>query len=71
MLSTVSSRLMTLLEREVRQAGGMRAYARKHGMSASHIHGVLRGKWGPGPKVLSALGVTERRIYMRQNGEKP
>ena len=64
----MSSRLRTLLRQKVREAGSMRAFARANGLSVSQVSLVLAGKSRAGPKTLTALGLTERRIYTRQNG---
>lgn len=55
--------------REVAEAGGTRAFARKHLLSAAYVSDVLLGRRGPGPSVLKILRlekcvmVTYHRVY--------
>jgi hypothetical protein len=54
-----------LLRRAVEAEGGMRAWARKHKVSAMYVSYVLSGAKEPGEAILKPLGL-ERVVTYRQ-----
>lgn len=63
-----------LLRKAVEEAGGQRAWARKHKVSPMYVSYVLSGDREPGEAVLKPLGmervVSYRRITDVSTGEK-
>ena len=51
--------VISLIREEKERAGGVRALARKWGISPCHISDLLNGRRGPGPSVLKPLGLTK------------
>lgn len=43
------------------RAGGIRAWARQHKLSAAYISDILLGRRGAGPSILKALGLVAIR----------
>jgi hypothetical protein len=48
--------LLVLLREACAAAESQQAWAKAHGMSASYVGDVLRGRREPGPKVCAVLG---------------
>jgi hypothetical protein len=46
-----------LLRAECDKAGSIRAWARKHDLSAMYVSKVLRGQQAPGPSICRPLGL--------------
>ena len=49
-----------------REAGGQKAWAMKHGISASYVSDVLQGKTDPGPLILAPLGLQKIVRYVEK-----
>lgn len=64
------SQMLEAFSRAVEQAGGVRAFARKAGVSASYVSGALRGQVAIGDTLLRAAGI-ERVITYRKLVEAP
>ena len=47
--------------RNLTDAEGVAAFARRADVSAQYCYDVLRGQRKPGPKILEALGIEEVR----------
>lgn len=45
---------------EVKEAGSLRAFAGKHGITASYIHDILHGRRAVSDRIASAIGI--RRV---------
>ena len=56
---------MALLNRRVTAAGSQAQFAQSNNLSAQYVCDVLKNRRSPGPKVLSALGLREIRLYER------
>jgi hypothetical protein len=50
-----------ILQRAVDEAGGQRAFSRKHKVSAAQVGLVLAGET-PGPKILKPLGIEAKTV---------
>jgi hypothetical protein len=46
-----------LLSRACDQAGGIRSWAREHGLSAAYVSDVLAKRREPGPSICEAFGL--------------
>jgi hypothetical protein len=55
--------LRTLLRRRCDEAGSVRVWALKHGVSPVYVGHVLAGKRGPGKALLDALGLVRVISY--------
>ena len=55
--------LRALLRRRCDEAGSVRAWALKHGVSPVYVGHVLAGKRGPGKALLDALGLVQVISY--------
>lgn len=53
--------IIILLKAAVERAGTQEAFAARHGFHPSYISMLLRGKCGPGPVLINALGL--RTVY--------
>lgn len=53
------------LWRAVRRIGTQQAAAKKWGVSKQFLNDVLKGRRGPGEKLLAALGLREVVTYRR------
>lgn len=49
--------VMERLRGAVREAGSLRAFASRHGLTASYIHDVLNGRRAISERIAAALGV--------------
>ena len=49
-----------------REAGGQKAWAMRHGISASYVSDVLQGKTDPGPLILAPLGLQKIVRYVEK-----
>ncbi len=49
--------LIALLHKSVYKAGGVRAWAKEHGLSAAYVSDALNDNRRMGPAILKALGV--------------
>lgn len=49
--------VIEMLKAAVDAAGGQRAFARLHGLSAGYVNDVLRGKRGLSDRILKTIGV--------------
>jgi hypothetical protein len=69
-----SDQVRALLRAECNAAGSIRAWARKHDLSAMYVSNVLRGKQAPGPSICKPLGLVQetKRVvtYRRARGTK-
>ncbi len=52
----------TLLHKATDEAGGVRAWAREHGLSAAYVSDVRLGRRSLGPAILDALGVEIAKV---------
>ncbi len=50
------------LAKEVEAAGGVRAYARRHRLSAAYVSDMIRGRRDLGPGTLESLGLEKQVI---------
>lgn len=50
-----------MLQKACDQAGGIRAWARQHKLSAAYVSDILLARRGAGPSILSALGLVAIR----------
>jgi len=60
---------LRLLRLRCRQAGGINAFARLHGLSQAYISLAVSGNRTIGPKILKAIGL--KRIVSYEHVEKP
>lgn len=51
------------LQKSINQAGGQRAWGKKHGISPSYINKVLKGHKIPGDKITMALGLEAALLW--------
>jgi hypothetical protein len=58
MKTMTEDQVIALLQAEVDKAGSIRAWGRRHGVSAMYVSNVLRGKQAPGPAICKPLGLT-------------
>lgn len=58
------------LRSAVKQAGGLHAYGRLHGFTASYIHDVLAGKRGLADRILSSIGIERVTIYQLKGNDE-
>lgn len=58
-------RVIVLLNRSIREAGGRAKWAAKHELSYEHVRAVIEGVRDPGPKLLRALGLERVTTYRR------
>lgn len=56
--------LRALLKAMCGNAGGMRAWGRKHGVTAAYVSRVIAGKKIPGKKLLDAMGLEPSTVYV-------
>lgn len=59
--------LRNLLKASCANVGGMRAWGRLHGITASYVSRVLAGEQGPGEKLLNALNLQASTVYVFKN----
>lgn len=59
--------LRNLLKASCKNAGGMRAWGRLHGITAAYISRVIRGEKMPGRKLLDALNLEASTVYVFKN----
>lgn len=57
--------VIRLLLDECREAGAQSTWAKKHGLSASYVTDVVRGRRAPGPRLLKALGLETVTDYRK------
>ena len=50
-----------ILRRACKKAGGMRAWARAHGVSVAYVSDVLLGRREPGPSICAAFQLEAER----------
>lgn len=63
--------LRALLKAMCGNAGGMRAWGRKHGVTAAYVSRVIAGKRIPGKKLLDAMGLEPSTVYvMKSRGRR-
>jgi hypothetical protein len=55
-----------LLRDACAEAGGQSAWARKHGISVSHVSDVINTRSAPGPLILDALGLEPVPCFRRK-----
>lgn len=55
--------VLELLRRDIKTAGGQRAWARKKGFSASYVNDVLLKRRPPAENICNALGITRLVVY--------
>ena len=58
----MTTAVLRILEREITNAGGVRALARQWGISPAHVCNLRLGKREPSPAILAKLGFRRRRI---------
>lgn len=56
--------LRALLKAMCGNAGGMRAWGRKHDVTAAYVSRVIAGKKIPGKKLLDAMGLEPSTVYV-------
>lgn len=54
--------MRAMLGKETDKAGGVRAWARKQGLSAAYVSDVRLGRRSLGPSILGALGVEVAKV---------
>jgi hypothetical protein len=61
-------KMLALLAAAIEDAGGVRAFARRHKLSPAYVSDVRLGKRGIGPRIAEALGfrVKITRIVKRE-----
>lgn len=60
------AQVLTLIRRRARAAGGLRALARRLGVSPAALADVLQHRRPPGPTLLRALRLRRRVRYVRE-----
>jgi len=55
----------TMLGAEIAKSGSQSALARECGVAPSYLHDVLHGRRWPGAKIISRLGLTEIRGFVK------
>lgn len=58
-----------LLRTACQKAGGQKHWAKEADLSAQFVGDVLKGKRAPGPRMLSALGLTATVVYDRKKAK--
>jgi hypothetical protein len=66
MKTITEAQVLALLQAEVDSAGSIRAWGRRHGVSAMYVSSVLRGKQAPGPAICKPLGLIRTVTYRRK-----
>ena len=66
-----TDQVLALLRAECDKAGSIRAWARKHGVSAMYVSNVLRSKQEPGPAICKPLGLTRETKTVVTYRRKP
>ena len=64
MKSLTLEQVRSELAKEVEEAGGVRAYARRRRLSAAYVSDMIRGRRDLGPGVLESLGL-EKQVTVR------
>jgi hypothetical protein len=57
MKTMTEDQVRALLRAACDEAGSIRAWARRHGLSAMYVSNALRGKQAPGPSICKPLGL--------------
>lgn len=59
-----------ILQKACDKAGGIRAWARQHGLSAAYVSDVLLDRREPGPSICQVFGLEAVRetTYRKANG---
>lgn len=57
------------LQAAVADAGGQRAWANMHDISATYLNDVINGRSSPGAKILTALGLRKHVRYVPLTGD--
>jgi hypothetical protein len=60
MKTITEAQVLALLRAEVDRAGSIRAWGRRHGVSAMYVSNCLRKKQLPGPAICEPLGVVRK-----------
>jgi hypothetical protein len=61
-----TEQVRTLLRAACDEAGSIRKWASRHGVSAMYVSNVLRGKQEPGPAICKPLGLIRTVTYRRK-----
>lgn len=56
--------LRSRIQAAVKTTGGVRAFARKHGYSATYVSQVCTGGIKPGAGLLSKIGIKRKIVYV-------
>ena len=63
MKTLTADEVRELLRRECRKVGGMRAWAREHGVSANYVSMVLSGERGLSASITIPLGLVKKEVH--------
>lgn len=56
--------VLVFLENEIKRLGSQAAFARAWGMSPTYVSEVVSGSRDPGPKILTAFRLAERKLFV-------
>ena len=59
--------LVKMLLQRAKRAGSQQALAEALGVTPAYLSDVLGGRREPGPKILAALGLRRRVVYVRRS----
>jgi hypothetical protein len=59
-----------MLREECEEAGGMRAWARRHKISAPYVSRVLRGEKSPADAIAAVFGLKQIVVWTVDNDRK-
>lgn len=61
-----TTEVLAELRRAVDEAGGVRPFARRHGVSATYVSKATRGEMTIGDKLAAAIGLTPVTVFVER-----